>query len=202
MVTDELMFECGVVVSYETIRRWCHKFGLTCATELRGCRPQPNEKWHLDEVVIKMNGKTSSLWRAVDADGLVLATLVQERRSQEAAERFLRRVVASYPNELRVVITDKLASYMTALKPGLPRTEYRKHTGLNNRAENSHQPTRQREWAMRRFKSPAQAQRFLEPFGPIREHFCPGRHRLSARSYRAILTARFSAWGEATGLAA
>ena len=199
---EELMFERGVVVSYETIRRWCYKFGPTFATELRRRRPQPNEKWHLDEVFLKMNGKTYYLWRAVDAEGLVLDILVQERRNQEAAERFLRRVVAGYPNEPRVVITDKLASYMSALKRVLPRTEHRKHKGLNNRAENSHQPTRQRERAMHRFKSLAQAQRFLEPFGPIREHFCPGRHRLSARSYRAILTARFSAWREATGRAA
>jgi putative transposase len=80
----------------------------------------------------------------------------------------------SYPDEPRVTVTDKLASYGPAIKKVLPRTEHRKHKGLNNRAENSHQITRQRERAMRRFKSPEQAQRFLEPFGPIRDHVCPG----------------------------
>jgi hypothetical protein len=89
-----------------------------------------------------------------------------------------------------------------ALKKILPRTEHRRHKGLNNRAENPHQPTRQRERAMRRFKSPEQAQRFLEPFGPIREHCCPGRHRLSAGCYRAILALRFATWSDMTGVAA
>jgi len=123
---------------------------------------------------IKMNGKTYYLWRAVDADGMVLDILLQERRNQEAAETFLRRVMESYPDEPRVTVTDKLASYGPAIKKVLPRTEHRKHKGLNNRAENSHQITRHRERAMRRFKSPEQAQRFLEPFGPIRDHVCPG----------------------------
>ena len=93
-------------------------------------------------------------------------------------------------------------SYGPALKKVLARTEHRKHKGLNNRAENSHQPTRQRERAMRRFKSPEQAQRFLEPFGPIREHFCPGRHRLAARCYRTILATRCATWHKVTGVAA
>jgi putative transposase len=114
----------------------------------------------------------------------------------------LRRLVEGYPEEPRVAVTDKLASYGPALKRVLPRTEHRSHKGLNNRAENSHQPTRQRERAMRRFKGPGPAQRFLEPFGPIREHFCPGRHRLSASDYRVTLTARFGTWREAAGIAA
>jgi len=151
---------------------------------------------------ITMNGTAYWLWRAVDADGMVLDILVQERRNKEAAEAFLGRLVAGYPEEPRVAVTDKLGSYGPAIKKLLPRTEHRQHKGLNNRAENSHQPTRQRERAMRKFKSPVQAQRFLEPFGPIRDHFCPGRHRLSAGRYRAILTARFATWHAATGVAA
>ena len=114
----------------------------------------------------------------------------------------LTRVVDGYPETPRVTVTDKLASYGPAIKTILPCTEHRRHKGLNNRAENSHQPTRQRERAMRRFKSPEQAQRFLEPFGPIREHFCPGRHRLAAAQYRAVLRQRFVSWGEVTGTAA
>jgi putative transposase len=120
---------------------------------------------------IKMNGKTFYLWRAVDADGMVLDILVQERRNHAAAEALLRRLVEGYPDQPRVAITDQVASYGPALREVLPRTEHRKHKGLNNRVENSHQPTRQRERAMRRFKSPTQAQRFLESFGVIREHF-------------------------------
>lgn len=196
------MFERGIIVSYESIRRWCHKFGPAIAAEIRRRRPHPKGTWHLDEMYIKMNGKTFYLWRAVDADGMVLDILVQERRNQAAAEALLRRLVDGYPDQPRVAITDKLASYGPAIRQALPETEHRRHKGLNNRAENSHQPTRQRERAMRRFKSPVQAQRFLERFGPIREHFCPGRHRLSARDHRTILLTRFAAWRNVTGIAA
>ena len=199
---EELMLERGIVVSYESIRRWCLKFGPIYAAEIRRRRPQPRDKWHLDEVFIEMGGRTYYLWRAVDADGMVLDILVQERRNQEAAEAFLRRVVGEYPDEPRVVVTDKLASYGPAIEKVLPRTEHRKHKGLNNVAEVSHQPTRQRERAMRRFRSPAQAQRFLEPFGPIWEHFCPGRHRLSGSDHRTILATRFAIWRDVTGVAA
>jgi putative transposase len=199
---EELMFERGVIVSYESIRRWCLKFGPIYAAEIRRRRPQPRDKWHLDEVFIKICGRTYYLWRAVDADGMVLDILVQERRNQEAAETFLRRLVEGQSAEPRVIVTDKLASYAPAIKKVLPRTEHRKHKGLNNVAENSHQPVRQRERAMRRFKSAEQAQRFLDPFGPIREHFCPGRHRLSGSDHRTILFARFAIWSDLAGAAA
>jgi putative transposase len=199
---EELMFERDVVVSYESIRRWCHKFGPAIAAELRRRRPQPKGTWHLDEVFIKMNGKTFYLWRAVDADGIILDILVQERRNQAAAEALLKRLVDGYADQPRVVVTDKLASYGPAIRQVLPESEHRKHKGLNNRAENSHQPTRQRERAMRRFKSPTQTQRFLERLGSIREHFCPGRHRLSGSDHRAILRTRFATWRDVTGVAA
>ncbi len=117
---EELMFERGVLVSYETIRRWCHKFGPLIAAALRRRRPQPKDKWHLDEMHINMHGTTYYLWRAVDADGMVLDILVQERRNQEAAETFLRRVVEGCPDEPRVAVTDKLGSYGPAIKKVLP----------------------------------------------------------------------------------
>jgi putative transposase len=199
---EEFMFERGIIVSYESIRRWCHKFGPFFTAAIRRQRPQPKDKWHLDEMFIKMAGRTYYLWRAVDADGMVLDILVQERRNQEAAETFLRRLVEVYPDEPQVVVTDKLASYAPAIKKVLPHSEHRQHKGLNNPAENSHQPTRQRERTMRRFKSPTQAQRFLERFGPIREHFCPGRHRLSGSDHRAVLGTRFALWRDVTDVAA
>src|SRR6185437_10239964 len=132
---EELMFERGLIVSYESIRRWCHKFGPVIAAELRRRRPQPKGTWHLDEVFIKMNGKTYYLWRAVAAEEMVLDILVQERRNQAAAEALLQRLVDRYPERPRVVVTDKLASYGPAIRQMLPRTEHRKHKGLNNRAE-------------------------------------------------------------------
>lgn len=122
---------------------------------------------------LKINGWSHWLWRAVDQEGLVLDILVQPRRNQEAAETFLRRVVNGCGYQPRVVVTDKLASYPPAVRRVLPRTEHRRHKGLNNRAENSHRPTRRRERVLQRFKSPAHAQQVLAPFGPISDHFRP-----------------------------
>jgi hypothetical protein len=100
----------------------------------------------------------------------------------------------------RVLITDKLGSYAAAKKEILPSVEHGQHKRLNNRAENSHQPTRQRERTMRRFKSAGQAQRFLAAQGSIREHFCPRRHRLGAKRYRVVLQERFAVWNTITGI--
>jgi len=199
---EEMLARRGIVVSYETIRRWCLKFGPPFAAAIRRQRPSPRAHWHLDEMYLRIGGRTWYLWRAVDADGMVLDILLQERRNQDAAETLLGRLVQGQPTEPRVIVTDKLASYVPAIKKVFPQAEHRAHKGLNNRAENSHQPTRQRERARRRFKSPAHTQRFLEPFGPIRQHFCPGRHLLPAADYRAVMAERYACWDELSGVAA
>jgi putative transposase len=190
----------GVTVTYETIRAWCSKFGPNYAAGLRRRRERVSDKWHLDEVQLKINGKRHWLWRAVDKYGVVLNILIQQRRDQNAAETFLRRVLATVGSDPRVVVTDKLASYPPAIRRVLPTAEHRRHKGLNNRAENSHQPTRQRERAMRRFKSPEQAQHFLETFGAVGDHFRTGRYRTPAVARRQILTERRGAWREVVGL--
>ncbi len=197
---EELLAERGVIVSYETIRQWCRKFGQTYANGLRRRRPQPGDKWHLDEVFITINGQTHYLWRAVDQDGAVLDILVQSRRNKRAATKFFRKLLSGLQYVPRVVITDKLASYGAAKREVLPSVEHRQHKGLNNRAENSHQPTRERERRMRRFKSPGHAQRFLAAYGPIAAHFRPRRHRLAASDYRHQHQQRFHTWREVTGV--
>jgi len=199
---EELLAERGVTVTYETIRAWCSKFGPGYAAGLRRRRARTSDKWHLDEVLLKIKGKRHWLWRAVDKHGVVLDILVQQRRDQHAAETFLRGVLAAVGSEPPVVITDKLASYPPALRCVLPNTEHRRHKGLNNRAENSHQPTRQRERAMRRFKSPEQAQRFLAPFGAVGDHFRVGRYRTPAIARRQLLAERRRTWREVVGLPA
>src|SRR5215213_2967453 len=181
---EDLLAERGVEVSYETIRQWCRKFGQSYANELRRRRPRPGDKWHLDEVFITINGQQHYLWRAVDQDGTVLDILVQSRRNKQAAKKFLRKLLSGLQYVPRVLITDKLASYGAAKRETVPSVEHRQHKGLNNRAENSHQPTRERERRMRRFKSPGHAQRFLAAYGPIAGHFRPRRHRLAATAYR------------------
>ena len=108
---------------------------------LRNCAKkggQPGDKWHLDEIFIKINGKTHYLWRAVDQNGMVLDILVTRRRNKEAAKRFFLKLLRGLKYELRVIITDKLRSYGTALREVLPHVEHRQHKGLNNRAYNSH----------------------------------------------------------------
>jgi putative transposase len=196
---EELLFVRGVIVSYEAIRKWCRKFGQQYANQLRRRRPRPGDKWHLDEVFITINRERHYLWRAVDQDGHVLDILVQRRRDKQAAKKFFRKLLKDLTYVPRVIITDKLKSYGAAKRELLPSVEHRQHRYLNNRAENSHQPTRQRERRMQRFKSPGQAQRFLSAYGPIAQHFRPRRHRLSAPAYRQEMRKRFQVWGEITG---
>lgn len=191
---EELMLERGVAVSYETIRRWCAKFGQSYANQLRRRRARPGDKWHLDEVFIRINGTQHYLWRAVDQDGNVLDVLVQSRRNAKAAKRFFRKLLKGLRYVPRVIVTDKLASYQVAHREMLASVEHRRSKYLNNRAENSHQPTRQREHAMKRFKSPGHAQRFLSAFSGISPHFRPNRHRLSAPEWRTEMADRFAVW--------
>ncbi len=197
---EELLFARGIEVTYETIRQWCRRFGQTYANQLRRRRPHPGDKWHLDEVFLKIGGQRHYLWRAVDQDGNVLDILVQSRRNKAAATKFFRKLLKGCTYVPRVIITDKLGSYSAAKRDCLPRVEHRQSRYLNNRAENSHQPTRKREHAMQRFKSPGHAQRFLAAFGPIRAHFCPRRHRLHAEDYRRERARRFQVWNEVIGL--
>jgi putative transposase len=196
---EELMLERGVIVSYETIRRWCLKFGQSYANALRRRRPRPGDKWHLDEVFIKINGERKYLWRAVDADSNVLDILVQNRRDKAAAKRFFRKLMKATQSVPRVIVTDKLRSYGAAHREVMPSVEHRSHKGLNNRAENSHQPTRQRERAMKGFRSVCGVQRFLSAFSGISPHFRPRRHRMTAPDYRTEMTTRFAVWDQVTG---
>lgn len=168
------------MVSHESIRRWCAKFGQAYANGLRRRRARPGGKWHLDEVYVKINGTTHYLWRAVDQDGNVLDVLVQSRRNTKAAKRFFRKLLTGLQYVPRVLVTDKLASYGVAHRELMGSVTHRQSKYLNNRAENSHQPTRQRERAMKRVKSARHAQRFLSAFSGISPHFRPQRHLLSA----------------------
>ena len=134
------------------------------------------------------------LWRAVDSEGNVLEVVLQRHRDTKAARRFFRKLLKRQGFVPRVIVTDKLKSYEAAKKQVMKNVEHRQHKGLNNRAENSHQPTRVRERRMRRFKSSGQAQRFLSAFGPIRDHFHPKQHQLTAPRYRQQLRQRFEDW--------
>jgi putative transposase len=196
---EELLFARGVIVTYEAIRQWCRKFGQSYTNEIRHRRPRPGDKWHLDEVFLTINRERHYLWRAVDQDGHVLDILVQSRRNKKAAKKFFRKLLQGCQYVPRVIITDKLASYGAAKREMLPSVEHRQHRSLNNRAENPHQPTRQRERRMQGSKSAGHAQRFLSAYGLIAQHFRPRRHRLSAPEYRQEMRQKFRVWEEITG---
>ena len=160
-IVEEMLAARGICVTSETVRQWGKKFGKAFSDQIRQHAPARGDKWHMDEVVVSIAGEQHWLWRAVDQNGFVLDVLVQRRRDSRAAQQFMRRLLKSAVTSPRVMITDKLRSYGAArAKMGL-RVEHRRHKGLNNRAENSHQPTRRREQIMKRFKSARQAQRFL-----------------------------------------
>jgi putative transposase len=194
---EDLLAERGILVTHETIRQWCLRFGQEYANSIRRRRPQPGDKWHLDEVFIKVCGETHYLWRAVDQDGNVLDILVQSQRNAKAATRFFKKLLKALRYAPRVMITDKLASYGAARKQMRLSIDHWQHKGLNNRAENSHQPTRQKERQMKKFKSPGKEQRFLSAHGPINNLFRLRRHLLKATAYRAAREQAFSTWLEA-----
>ena len=199
---EELLLERGVVVTYEAIRKWCRKFGQDYANQLRRRRPRPGDKWHMDEVFLTIKGERHYLWRAVDQDGNVLDILVQRRRDKQAAKRLLRKLLRRQGQPPRVLVTDKLASYPAAKKELMPGVEHRRHKGLNNRAENSHQPTRRRERQMKRFKSAGQAQRCRSAHDQINNLFPLCSEYVPATDYRAAARRAFAIWAEVSGVAA
>ena len=200
-MVEEMLAARGIEVSHETIRRWAEKFGREFANRIRRRTPRPGDRWHLDEVVITIAGKKHWLWRAVDQDGFVLDVLVQSRRDRKAAKRLLRKRLKKHAMAPRLMITDKLGSYGAARRDMDLSIEHRQHKGLNNRAENSHQPTRRRERQMKRFKSARQAQRFLSIHNPISNLFHLRRHQLTATSYRSARRAAFEVWADITSVA-
>lgn len=193
-MVEDLLAARGIIVSHETVRRWAEKFGRDFANKIRRRAPRLGDKWHLDEVVISINGKKHWLWRAVDQDGFVLDALVQSRRDRHAAERLLRKLIRKQARTPRVIITDKLGSYGAARNDMGLKFEHRQHKGLNNRAENSHQPTRRRERIMKRFKSTRHLQRFVSIHDPIANLFHFPRHSLTAPEYRELRNEATAIW--------
>src|SRR3954462_8578524 len=198
-MVEEMLAARGIVVSHETVRQWALRFGQDFAIRIRRRLPRAGDKWHLDEVAIKIAGVQHWLWRAVDQTGMVLDVLVQCRRDKRAAKRLLRKLLKWQGRAPRVMVTDKLASYGAAKRELIPGVEHRRHKGLNNRAENSHHPTRRRERQMKRFKSAGQAQRFLSAHDQINNLFHLRRDHVTASEYRAARAQAFAIWAEVTG---
>ncbi len=150
---EDLLAQRGVTVTYETIRQWCRTFGPAYARTLRRRRGRMGDTWYLDELFVHFQGRQQYLWRAVDEGGDLSDILVQSRRNRRAATRFFRKLLKGQGREPRRLITDKLRSYAAAHRTVMPSVVHSTRQYENNRAEVSHQPTRQRERQMRRFKS-------------------------------------------------
>ena len=201
-LVEEMLLERGILVSYETVRRWALKFGPSYARRLRRKTPSRRDIWHLDEVVVTIAGQKHWLWRAVDRDGYVLDEIVQTRRDTKAAKRLLKRLLKKQRCPPRRMITDKLGSYAAARRQIMPAVEHRSHKGLNNRAENSHLPLRRRERAMQGFRSPGGLQRFTSVYSAIRNLFVPPRSRRSALATHLHRLAAMAEWKSAACVAA
>ena len=191
---EDLLAERGIIVSYETIRQWCLKFGPEYARKLRRRQGGLGDTWFLDEVFVTINGKRQYLWRAVDHDGDVIDILVQSRRNRRAAERFFLKLLKGEGRVPFRLVTDKLKSYRAALRTITTSVNHDTDQYADNRAEVSHQPTRQRERQMRRFKSPAQTQRILSVHGLVLNLFRLARHRLKATNHRLLRARSFATW--------
>ncbi|HJS84420.1 MAG TPA: IS6 family transposase [Acetobacteraceae bacterium] len=193
-----ILAERGITVTHESIRHWCQKFGRGFARKLRRRRPKPGDTWRLDEVYLRINGILHYLWRAVDQHGVVLDTLVQDRRNATAAKRFFKRLLTGLKYKPRKIVIDGLRSYGVAQREIPPDVRHRTSRYLNNRAENSHRPTRRRERQTQRFKSPGQAQRFLSSHATTYGHFRPRQHLMTAVQYRRAHAKAFRVWREET----
>ena len=195
---EDLLAQRGITVSYEAIRLWCLTFGSVYARRLKRRQGRLGDIWHLDEVFVTIQGQRRYLWRAVDQDGDVIDILVQSRRDCRAATRFFRKLLKGQERTPGRLVTDKLSSYRAAHRAVMPSVAHRTDRYENNRAEVSHQPTRQRERQMRRFKSPGQAQRFLSVHGLVRNLFRVGRHLVRAVHHRELRGRSFLIWDAVT----
>ena len=195
---EDLLAERGVTVSYETIRQWCLRFGPDYARRIKKRQGPRGDGWFLDEVVVSIQGKRRYLWRAVDQDGDLIEILVQKRKDTKAAKRFFRKALRSQTQVPIGITTDKLRSYASAKRDVMASVPHCQDQYANNRAEVSHEPTREQERQMRGFRSDGQAQRFLSVHGQYSNLFRLGRHLLKAEHYRELRSGALMTWSQVT----
>jgi putative transposase len=200
---EDLLFERGVDISYETVRFWWNRFGPMFAAEIRRKRVQAMRqfthwRWHVDEMYVKINGEMRYLWRAVDHEGEVLESYVTETRDKAAALKFLRKSLKRHGRP-KAIVTDGLRSYRAAL--GELGAADRQQTGRwkNNRVENSHQPLRRRERAMSRFRRMKTLQKFSAVHAQVHNLFNQERTLVSRQTYKQRRSEALSEWRSVMG---
>jgi putative transposase len=198
---EELLAQRGLDISYETIRRWVRKFGSVIARRLRQRRPRASDRWHLDEMVVRIAGRRMYLWRAVDHEGEILDILVQRRRDKRAALKLMRKLLRKHGFAPRLAVTDKLRSYGAAFRDLHLSCRHEQGLRMNNRAENSHQVVRRRERKMQGFKSAASAQRFLSMHAAVHNTFNLQRHLVSRSTLRIFRAEAANQWQDAVAAA-
>jgi putative transposase len=194
---EDLLAQRGIIVTHESIRLWCNKFGSKFAARLRKRHQGYGDTFFIDEVFLKIKGEQHYLWRAVDQDGEVVDVFLQKKRDGKVAKRFFKRLLKKHKGEPRKIVTDKLRSYGVAHRKLIPESIHDTEKYANNRAELSHQPTRVRERVMRRFKSVKQAQRFLSTHAAVYNLFNLGRHMISAETYQYFRLRSLASWKSA-----
>lgn len=196
---EEMLAERGIDTTYETVRCWANKFGPAIAANIRRRRSKPDNVWHLDEMIVRINGKRMFIWRAVDSEGEVLDVLVQKRRNKDAALKLLRKLLKNQGFVPDAIITDGLASYKAAMRElGCKARHKPSRLRDNNRVENSHLSVRRRERKMQRFKSQGQAQKFVSTHSAIYNTFNVQRHLISRNTMRQFRAAALAEWNAAS----
>jgi putative transposase len=195
---EDLLAERGLDVSYETIRRWVGKLGPAIARNLQQLRAKPSSRWHLDEMIVRINGRQMYLWRAIDDKGEVLEILIQRRRNKAAAGKLIRKLLRKHGFAPTHVATDKLRSYRAAFREISLSADHEQGVYQNNRAEVAHQPLRRQERKMQLFKSPGSAQGFVSMHAATYNTFNLQRHLISRRTLRTFRAQAMADWNAAT----
>lgn len=191
---EELLACRGIYVTYESIRQWSTKWGTTYANRLKKRKMQTGSRWHIDEMCITIRGEKHWLFRAVDEQGYELDIMVQPKRDKKSVIRFFKKLLKGSHYIPKIVVTDKLSSYKEPIASLLPNSLHRSHKRLNNRVENSHQPTRRREKQLIQFKSPLHANNFSFIHGQVGNLFATGRYKNPASLRKTNLTKALATW--------
>src|SRR6516225_2198482 len=195
---EELLAERGLDISYESVRSWVLKFGPKFARRLRRHRSQPSNRWHLDEMVVRIAGERMYLWRAVDHEGEVLDMLVQRRRDSRAALRPMRKLLKKQGFAPKLLVTDKLRSYACPFRRLRLTCPHEQGLRRNNRAKIR---ITRRESKMQRFKSARSAQQFLSMHAAVYNTFNLQRHLVSRSTLRIFRAEATNQWRYAVAAA-